>query len=83
MKISRYLDVAVLKPQMCQQEITDAIMEAVREEVYSVCVRPCDIELAVELCRGTNTKVSCVLDFPHGDSTAEGKRCLLYTSRCV
>lgn len=76
MKISRYLDVAVLKPQMCQQEITDAIMEAVREEVYSVCVRPCDIELAVELCRGTNTKVSCVLDFPHGDSTAEGKRAL-------
>lgn len=76
MKISRYLDMAVLKPDMREQEVEDAIMLGISEDVYSVCVRPCDIELAVGLCQGTNTKVSCVLDFPHGDSSAEGKRAL-------
>lgn len=76
MKISRYLDMAVLKPQMNEEEIKDAILLGISEDVYSVCVRPCDIELAARLCQGTNTKVSCVLDFPHGDSSAEGKRAL-------
>lgn len=76
MKISRYLDMAVLKPQMCEQEVEDAIMLGISQDVYSVCVRPCDIDLAVRLCQGTNTLVSCVLDFPHGDSSVEGKRAL-------
>jgi deoxyribose-phosphate aldolase len=29
-------------------------------------VRPCDIELALQMCRGTSTEVGCVLNFPHG-----------------
>lgn len=73
MKISRYIDHAVLKPDMTVQEAEAAIRLGIEHDVYSVCVRPCDIDLAVSLCRGTNTVVSCVLDFPHGDATAEGK----------
>lgn len=76
MSISSYLDVAVLKPQMNEQEISAAILTAIEYHAYSVCVRPCDIELAVDLCRGTDTVVSCVLDFPHGDSTVDGKKAL-------
>lgn len=85
MKISRYFDHAVLKPNMTQQEVKDAIQLGIDHDVYSVCVRPCDIDLAVAMCKGTNTIVSCVLDFPHGDSTPAGKAALaeLYASQGV
>jgi len=85
MKISRYFDSAVLKPNMSEEEVKAAIQVSIDTDSYSVCVRPCDIDLAVEMCKGTNTVVSCVLDFPHGDSTAEGKAALaeLYAAKGV
>lgn len=85
MKISRYFDSAVLKPNMSEQEVKDAIQLGIDYDSYSVCVRPCDIDLALEMCKGTNTIVSCVLDFPHGDSSAEGKAALaeLYAAKGV
>lgn len=85
MKISRYFDAAILKPNMSEPEVKDAIQLGIDCDSYSVCVRPCDIDLAVEMCKGTNTVVSCVLDFPHGDSTAEGKAALaeIYAAKGV
>lgn len=64
--IHRYLDHAVLKPEMTRQEAIDAIQLGLDYHVRTVCVRPCDIELAVEMCQGTDTEVSTVLAFPHG-----------------
>ena len=85
MNISRYLDHAVLKPNLTEQEVRDAIQAGIDHRVYSVCVRPYDIDLAREMCEGTDTLVTCVLDFPHGDSTAEGKAALaeLYAAKGV
>ena len=85
MKISRYFDTAILKPNMTEEEVKEAIQVGIACDSYSVCVRPCDIDLAVEMCKGTNTVVSCVLDFPHGDSTPEGKAALaeLYAAKGV
>lgn len=85
MKISRYFDSAILKPNMSEDEVRAAIQIGIDCDSCTVCVRPCDIDLALEMCRGTNTKVSCVLDFPHGDSTAEGKAALaeLYAAKGV
>lgn len=85
MKISRYFDHAVLKPSMTEQEVKEAIQMGIDCDSYSVCVRPCDIALALEMCKGTNTLVSCVLDFPHGDSTPAGKAALaeLYAAQGV
>ena len=37
-------------------------------------MRGCDIQLAQELCKGTQTQVSCVLDFPYGYGGVEAKR---------
>ncbi len=76
MKISRYFDAAVLKPEMTREEAKDAIRQSIEADSYSVCVRGCDIPMAVEMCRGTNTLVSCVLDFPYGYGGAAGKRAL-------
>lgn len=74
MKIARYLDAAVLKPDMTPEQVEAAIHECIECEAYTVCVRGCDIALALRLCEGTQTKVSCVLDFPYGYSGAATKR---------
>ncbi|MDC7232750.1 MAG: deoxyribose-phosphate aldolase [Spirochaetales bacterium] len=66
MEINRYLDHAVLKPDTTIDEARKQIQSGIDYKVYSVCVRPCDIEMAKEMCEGTDTKVSVVLSFPHG-----------------
>lgn len=72
-ELNRYLDHAVLKPEMTQQEAREAIQLGIDYKVKTVCVRPCDIEMAVEMCQGTETEVSCVLAFPHGTAPSEIK----------
>ncbi len=71
--LNRYLDHAVLVPQMTRQQAREWIKSGIDYQVKSVCVRPCDIDLAVEMCRGTQTEVSCVLGFPHGCVCTESK----------
>lgn len=74
MDIARYLDAAILKPDMTRAEVESAIRECIALRAMTVCVRGCDIDLAVEMTRGTETLVSCVLDFPYGYSGLETKR---------
>ena len=74
MKIARYIDHAVLNPAMTPEEMRAAIQLGIDNDVYSVCVQPRDIETALSMCKGTNTLVSCVLDFPHGCGGAAAKR---------
>lgn len=76
MKICRYFDAAVLKPEMTPEQVEAAIKECIAWDSYTTCVRGCDIDLALKLCEGTNTKVSCVLDFPYGYGGVEAKRVL-------
>ncbi|MEM7673694.1 MAG: deoxyribose-phosphate aldolase [Verrucomicrobiota bacterium] len=71
--ISRYLDAAVLKPDMSREEARAAIEECVAVNARTACVRPCDIELAKEVCAGSDTGVCVVLAFPHGQQTSESK----------
>ena len=71
--LSRYFDAAILKPETTQAEAGAAIAAMISAGTITVCVRPCDIALAVGMCRGTETAVSCVLGFPHGDALSESK----------
>lgn len=64
--ISRYLDAAILKPEFTEAEIVEAVEACIALNAFSVCVRPCDIELAQAKCEGTETAVCVVLGFPHG-----------------
>ncbi|MGL4943501.1 MAG: deoxyribose-phosphate aldolase [Thermoguttaceae bacterium] len=83
--INEYLDHAVLVPSMTQAEAKAAIQVGIDYRVKTVCVRPCDIELANEMCRGTATEVCCVLSFPHGCSATEAKaaEAKVYCEKCV
>ena len=71
--IERYLDHAVLKPEMTREEALEQMKLGIQYNVRTICVRPADIPLAVTLCQGTQTTVSCVLAFPHGDSLSASK----------
>jgi len=64
--VNRYLDAAILKPELPEAEVLNALALSVKYAVKSVCVRPCDIELALRACKSTQTEVGCVLNFPHG-----------------
>jgi deoxyribose-phosphate aldolase len=64
--ISRYIDAAILKPELTPAEAEAEIKGMVACEAFSVCVRPADIALALKLCEGTRTAVGTVLSFPHG-----------------
>ncbi len=85
MDICRYLDHAVLKPEMTQEEARKQIQVGIDYNCRSVCVRPCDIEMAQEMTKGTDTMVITVLDFPHGQAPAEAKEMLaeLYVAKGV
>jgi len=71
--INRYLDAAILKPELTESEVIAAITESVKWQTKTVCVRPCDIQLAKRMTAGTATGVSCVLAFPHGTTTTAVK----------
>jgi len=71
--INRYLDAAVLVPGTTRNEAVTAIETCLKLNTYSVCVRPCDIELAQSMCNGTETAVCVVLAFPHGVALTSSK----------
>ncbi len=64
--ICRYVDHAVLKPGYTRAEATSEIEVGLEHHVRTICVRPCDLALAVDLCEGTDTDPGVVLAFPHG-----------------
>lgn len=64
--INRYLDAAVLYPELERDKARAAIKSIIEFECQTACIRPCDIAMAVELCRDTPTGVCVVLGFPHG-----------------
>ncbi len=72
--VSRYLDAAILKPEATRKEAIAAIGECLKFKTMTACVRPCDIELAKSICKGTDTLVSCVLNFPHGNDLGDAKQ---------
>lgn len=71
--ISRYLDAAILKAELTEAEVIEALDTCIQLNAFSVCVRPCDIELAQRRCQGTDTAVCVVLGFPHGVQLPESK----------
>ena len=76
MEIQRYIDYSTLKPEMTVDEVKGALERAIEDNYKAICVRPCDIEMAVAMCKGTDTVSCCVLDYPHGTGGKEAKKAL-------
>lgn len=72
-ELAKYIDQSVLKPEFTQDEIKKYIQEGIDFGCATVCINPASIPLAKELCKGTDTKICIVCDFPFGLSTTKAK----------
>jgi len=70
-QLAQTIDHAVLKPENTDADLIANAGMCIENQVFSMCVKPCDIKAAKELLKKSDVKVSCVLSFPHGaDATA-------------
>jgi deoxyribose-phosphate aldolase len=73
-ELAGMIDHALLHPTMTDAELEAGCAIAAKYRVASVCIKPYFVARAVELLRGTNVLVGCVIGFPHGNSSTESKR---------
>ena len=72
-ELALYIDQSVLKPEFTQADIRKYIKEGIDYGCKTVCINPASIDIARELCKGTNTGICVVCDFPFGLSTSASK----------
>lgn len=65
-QVAGTIDHAVLKPDQTNADLEKNARMCIENEVFSMCVKPCDIQAAKALLKNSNVKISCVLSFPHG-----------------
>lgn len=63
---AKTIDHSLLRPELTLDEIVAGCALAAEYDVASVCVRPADVELAVEHLRDSEVAVGTVVAFPHG-----------------
>ena len=73
MKLNKYIDHTLLKPESTTAQIEKLCNEAKEYDFASVCVNPCHIELCAKLLKGSDVKVCTVIGFPLGANTPETK----------
>ena len=72
-ELASYIDQSVLKPEFTQEEIRKYVQEGIDYGCKTVCINPASLPVARELCKGTETKICVVCDFPFGLSTTNSK----------
>ncbi|KGO13783.1 deoxyribose-phosphate aldolase [Clostridium botulinum] len=73
MKLSKYIDHTLLKPQATEKDILKLIEEAKTYDFASVCVNPSWVKLAYENLKDTDVKVCTVVGFPLGATSIASK----------
>ena len=69
MKLSKYIDHTLLKPNATKKDIEKLCKEARKYDFASVCINPCWVKLAKKLLKGSKVKVCTVVGFPLGQNT--------------
>lgn len=73
MKLNKYIDHTLLKPDASQEQIVKLIQEAKEYDFASVCVNPTWVAFAAQALKDTDVKVCTVIGFPLGATTPEVK----------
>lgn len=73
MKLSKYIDHTILKPQATSEDIIRLCSEAKQYDFMSVCVNPVNVALAKKELEGSDVKVCTVIGFPLGANTTATK----------
>ena len=74
LQLAKMIDHSLLHPTMTDKDLEEGCLLARRYNVASVCIKPYAVRLAVELLKGSDVKVGCVIGFPHGNGLTEAKR---------
>ncbi len=66
MKLNKYIDHTLLKPEATHEDIRKVCAEAIQYDTASVCVNPIYARFVTEQLAGTGIKTCCVVGFPLG-----------------
>ncbi|ATZ03389.1 deoxyribose-phosphate aldolase [Streptococcus suis] len=69
MKLNKYIDHTILKPETTQEQVEKILAEAKEYDFASVCVNPTWVALAAESLKDSDVKVCTVTGFPLGANT--------------
>jgi deoxyribose-phosphate aldolase len=72
-QVAKTIDHSLLRPELTVAEVRAGCELAAKYGVASVCVRPCDVELAAGALKGSGVRVGTVIGFPHGSAAPETK----------
>jgi deoxyribose-phosphate aldolase len=72
-ELAKMIDHSILHPTMTEEILKRECDVAKKYDVASVCVKPYMVSTAVELLKGTDVLVGCVIGFPAGNSKTEVK----------
>lgn len=72
-QLAKTIDHSLLRPELVEAEVISGCELARRYNVASVCVKPYQVPLAVELLEGSDVAVGTVVGFPHGAHATEIK----------
>lgn len=73
MKLNKYIDHTLLKPEATEEQILKLCDEALEYDFYSVCVNSCYVPLAIDKLSGSDVKVAAVAGFPLGAMSTASK----------
>lgn len=72
-EFAKMIDHSILHPTLTDDDLKRECEVAVKYNVASVCVKPYAVKQAVELLKGTDVLVGCVIGFPAGNSSIQVK----------
>lgn len=72
-ELAKMIDHSILHPTMTDEDLRRECAVAAKYDVASVCVKPYAVKQAVELLKGTDVFVGCVIGFPAGNSAIKVK----------
>ncbi|MDD3187582.1 MAG: deoxyribose-phosphate aldolase [Bacilli bacterium] len=73
MDLNRYIDYTNLKPTATMKDIGNLCNEAIKNNLFAVCVSPYYVALAKEILKESSVLVCTVIGFPLGFSTTRTK----------
>lgn len=71
--LAKMIDHSILHPTLTDEDLRRECAVAVKYDVASVCVKPYAVKQAVDLLKGSDVLVGCVIGFPAGNSAIEVK----------
>lgn len=72
-ELAKMIDHSILHPTYTDEDLKRQCEIAKKYHVASVCVKPYAVRQAVELLKGSDVPVGCVIGFPHGNSSIDVK----------